>query len=32
MSTLGHDSEYEIVQGLWSSCPAKGVINPTRFQ
>jgi hypothetical protein len=26
--TLGHDSEYEIVQGLWSSCPANGVVNP----
>jgi hypothetical protein len=29
--TLGHDSEYEIVQGLWSSSPAKGVVNPVRF-
>jgi hypothetical protein len=25
----GHDSEYEIVNGLWSSCPTKGVANPT---
>jgi hypothetical protein len=25
--TLGHESEYEIVQGLWSSCLAKGVTN-----
>jgi hypothetical protein len=26
--TLGHDSEYEIVQGLWYSCLAKGVAKP----
>jgi hypothetical protein len=30
--TLGHDSQYEIVQGLWSSCPVKGVSNPTRIR
>jgi hypothetical protein len=27
MLTLGHKSEYEIVQGLLSSGPAKGVAN-----
>jgi hypothetical protein len=26
--TLEHESEYEIVQGLWSSCPANYVANP----
>jgi hypothetical protein len=25
---LGHESECKIVQGLWSSCLAKGVTNP----
>jgi hypothetical protein len=29
MLTPEHDSEYEIVLGLWSSCLAKGVTNPT---
>jgi hypothetical protein len=28
MLGLGYESEYEIVQGLLSSCPAKGVANP----
>jgi hypothetical protein len=31
MRTFRHDSEYEIVQGLWSCCLAKGAINPTGF-
>jgi hypothetical protein len=26
--TLGHESEYEIIRGLWSSFPAKDVANP----
>jgi hypothetical protein len=26
---LDNESEYEIVQGVWSTCPAKGVANPT---
>jgi hypothetical protein len=30
--THGHNSEYEIVQGLWSNWLAKGVINPVRIQ
>jgi hypothetical protein len=30
--TLAHDNEYKIVQGLWSSCPAKGVVNPAGIQ
>jgi hypothetical protein len=30
--TLEHDSEYEIVQGLWSNYPVKGVINPVEIQ
>jgi hypothetical protein len=30
--TFGHESEYEIAQVLWSSCPAKGVTNPARIR
>jgi hypothetical protein len=32
MLTLGHESEYDIVCGLWSSSPAKGVANPAGIQ